>query len=382
MRELTLTQDEFAEFSVPHALCLAGEYQYALGLGSVVVASGPRLQAHVQETAEEFEICAAPPEAPPHDAPEMAARWRPALEKLAVTDPQELDGLRITLAPDETEGCLLPGLAASDPTVAVALACAVKAHRGDIRSMPTGEMAELAATLLLELPDACRSYPDRFYSECLGCVGGGACYASPSAGALNVQLMIPPESLILAASRRVEASPAPGSWERVLLGALNKLGRTGAELLAATERDVSPLFELPAGMLDERETTVLYGLLRVREMIAEHLERLGEPLLDNDLLAELCDEESFIMEDYFEFPAAPYREVRNRAIEIGALGTKLTHAFGTRPAMIILAPGCRAEVSGELGEEFGDCRFLPVDVEPLGAAGTDVPRADDAAEPE
>jgi hypothetical protein len=182
--------------------------------------------------------------------------------------------------------------------------------------------------------------------------------------------MVPPESLILAVSRRALPSLGESPWERVLLSAVSKTGRGGVRLLAETERDVSRLFELASGKLDEMEMAVLYGLLRVREMITQHLERLGQPLLDHDLLAELCDEESAIVEDYFEFPSAPYGEIRNRAVETGALGAKYTYACGSQPAMIILAPGVRDEVGAALAEEFDDCTFLPVDVDPEGVEAT------------
>ena len=378
VRELVLSEEEFTQFSVPYTLCLAGEHQYALGLAPIVIATNLRVHAGVEETAEEFQISVAGERVVSDGSLELLARWRTVLEELTGGGAERLEGLRITLGLQATgEGCPLE-IVLSSPAVAVALACAVRTHRGDGGTAADTEMAESAAGLLRELSRPVRSHPDRFYAECLVSIEGGAWYVSSSTESLNVQLLIPPESLILAVSREAHGLAGGGSWEDVLLSSLRKMGRGAIELLAATERDASRLFELAPKTLDEREMAVLYGLLRVREMIEQHLERLGQPLLDNDLLAELCDEESTIIEDYFEFPAARHREVRNRAVESGALGAKFTYAFGARPAMIILAPGCRDEVKEALADEFDDCFFLPVDVDPAGAGASQVQQADDA----
>ena len=379
MRELLLSSDEFTGFSVPHTLCLAGECQYSLGLASVVIATSLRVQARVEETAEEFQLDVAPDALVTDHVRHLMTRWRTVLEELVAGYPEQLTGLRISLGLQETAGCGQPEAALYSPAVAVALACAVKAHRGVLGTVRGREMAELGAGLLRELVRPAHPHPDRFYAECLVCVEGGARHVSSSSESLNLQLMIPPESLILAVSREAAAYRQGGSWEKVLLGALGKMGSRGAELLAAAERDASPLFELASSMLDERETAVLYGLLRVREMIAQQLESLGRPLADHDLLAELCDEESAILENYFWFPGAPYCELRKRAVESGALGAKLTYAFGTQPAMIILAPGCRDEVKSVLDEEFEGCNVLPVDVDAAGAGMAQAEGADESA---
>lgn len=378
VRELVLSEDEFTEFSVPHALCLAGEHQYSLGLAPIVIATNLRVHAGVEETAEEFQIGLADERAAAGSSLKLLARWRAVLEELAGGEAERMEGLRITLRLQATgDGCP-PEITLPSPAVAVALACAVRTHRGPGGTVPDTEMAELAAGLLREFNPSSRMHPDRFYAECLVSLQGGAWYVSSAADSLNVQLMVPPESLILAVSREADAGAGGGAWEAVLLSALRKMGRSAAELLDATERDASRLFELAPSGLDEREMAVLYGQLRVREMIAQHLERLWQPLLDHDLLAELCDEESTIIEDYFEFPAARYHDVRTRAMESGALGAKFTYAFGTQPAMIILAPGRRDEVKEILEGEFHGCSFMSVDVDPEGAGASQVQETDDA----
>ena len=88
--------------------------------------------------------------------------------------------------------------------------------------------------------------------------------------------------------------------------------------------------------------------------------------MDNDRLAEICDEESALLRDYFGFPAEPYGRVRQAAVEAGALGAKFTCAFGGCPAAIIIAPGVREEVAETLTARFPESRFLPVDIDPTG----------------
>ena len=152
--------------------------------------------------------------------------------------------------------------------------------------------------------------------------------------------------------------------------AIRKIGTDGRAALQAAETDLSPFLELASGSLSEHETATLYGLLRVRELLSAYVERLGVPMLDHDLLAEMCDEESAILVDYFEFPAQVYRRVRDVAIDSGALGAKLTYAFGDTPAVVVLAPGRRDAVCDALKRELVDCCCLAVDVAPVGAASS------------
>ncbi len=121
---------------------------------------------------------------------------------------------------------------------------------------------------------------------------------------------------------------------------------------------------------------MLYGLLRVRQMIEEFLEHLGEPYVDNDRLAEICDEESAILADYFGFPVRTVPAALRRRGEAGALGCKLTWAFGGLPAAVIIAPGRRREVSAALCRRFPDAHFLPVDMQVDGIMRADQEVAD------
>lgn len=360
VNDLLLSTDEFTEFSVPHTLCLAGECQYSLGLPAIVLATNLRLHVLVADADADLELVVGDQPATA-SAGELTARWLGILRERA-TD--ELSGVRVSLGLRDTFG-LRPEVVLASPATAVGLACVLLANQDGRDAISGKEVCELAVDMLLELARPAPTHPDRFYAECLVCVEGGARHVSPSSGSLNVQLLIPSASLILAVSPEAAACPSGGAWEEVLLGALQKAGGS-AELLAATEQDAGLLFDTASGALDDRETTVLYGLLRVREMIAQQVERLGRPMLDHDLLAELCDEESSGLEYYFGFPVEPYRKLRDRAIENGALGAKLTYALGAQPAMIILAPGCRNEVIGTLEAEFSGRFVLPVEVDPAG----------------
>ena len=233
--------------------------------------------------------------------------------------------------------------------------------------MPAGELAEVACRWLQELCAADPSCPWRYYAECLMCLEGGARCVAPSSLPLDVQLMVPLESLILVLSPRAVAPPGHWAWQGLLREAIQKLGADSVDLLQGAERDMSRFFQAASKALNERETAILYGLLRVREMISGFLEKLELPTLDHDLLAELCDEESAILDDYFGFPGELYHAVRIKATQSGALGVKLTYAFGGRPAVAILAPGCRDTVYNALKSEFEDHYCFVLDVDAAGA---------------
>ena len=318
------------------------------------------------ETDGEFQLRAVPGTDPWDDrARELVGRWQTALGELAVEDPEELDGLDISLGLGELAARCPPEVLLTSPALGAAMACAARAHRGDAREVSASEVAELAGAMVRKVSGADRPGSGRYDGECLMCLEGGARYVAPSAEPLNAQLMIPSESLILALWADAERPATSAAWQGVLAGALQNLGREGAELFR--EPDVGRLFDSAAGRLNEEETGLLYGLLRVREMVLEYLERLGQPLLDHDILAELCDEESAMLEQYLDFPVGPYQQVRRSAVAHGALGAKLTYVFGGLPGLIVLAPGRRDEVVRGLRREFEGCSVQPVDVEPEGA---------------
>jgi len=371
LREITLEPSEFMRFSVPHALYLAGERQYALGLGAIVAAVGLRLRAQVTETQEEFCLDLGP-EAIPSPAVERSLwRWREALARVVARDPQELDGLRVSLDLSGTSACCPAEVALGGPAVAVSLVCALRAHRGTERVTEAGELASLGGALLAELPGEGRLRPERFYAECFACLEGGALHVAPGCEPLNVQLLLPPDSLILVVPRAAASAPDATGWEDRLQSGLRKT-KGAADLVSATEDDLARLFKAAArptaDKLDDGETAVLYGLLRVREMIQELLEGMGRPLQDHDRFAELCDEESAILKDYFGFNAGQLERVRQQAVESGALGARLTHVFGGPPGLIVIAPGRRGEVRSALARRARDCHVVPVDVDPTGVA--------------
>jgi hypothetical protein len=125
---------------------------------------------------------------------------------------------------------------------------------------------------------------------------------------------------------------------------------------------MAELFRLGREVLSDDQTGLLYGLIRVREMADAFLECLGDEIVDNDRLAEVCDEESAILTDYLGFPSGPYDAVRSAASEAGALGLRLTWAFGGCPAAVIIAPGRRDQVGQALARRFPRAGFLVIDV--------------------
>jgi len=183
-----------------------------------------------------------------------------------------------------------------------------------------------------------------------------------------VQLLLPPDSLILVVPPGRGRVVGTEEWERTLLGALSKLGGSEA-ILAATEEDVDRLFHVAAGVLSDEETGVLYALLRVRQMIRERSESLGQAYLDHDRFAEVCDEESELMQDYLGFPREPFATIRRAAVSSGALGAKLTFPFAGHAGVIVVAPGRREQVLQALARRFADHCILPVNVDPAGLRG-------------
>jgi len=272
-------------------------------------------------------------------------------------------------------GICAQGALAASPTVAAGLSVTIAAHRSEEEGLSQVRLAEDACRLLASATDAGPADGRRFYADVLMALVGGAGYVEPGAERLNVQQLLPPASLLLvvmAADGGGEPADAQGAARaqrergNALLGALRKLQESGTRIGSSGDDAFSALFGAHGGVLDERETTMIYGLMRVQQMTEAFLECLGEPFVDNDRLAEICDEESAILADYFGFPAAAFEDVRAAAAEEGALGTKLTWAFGSVPAAIVLAPGRRGEVGRALARAFREARCLPVDMATAG----------------
>ena len=205
----------------------------------------------------------------------------------------------------------------------------------------------------------------RYYGEALVSLTGGAAYVEPHGQRLNVQRLLPPESLLLVVRRGLAGVVGEAQREETVLRALSTTQQEGTNIMAGGEEGVAALFDMEPGLLDEEQVTMLYGLLRIRQMITGYLEFLSEGMADNDRLAEICDEESAILKDYFGFPADAYRDAIDSASGAGALGAKLTWAFGGYPAALIIAPGLREQVTGAL-QRMEDLEVVPVDVEPAG----------------
>jgi mevalonate kinase len=360
LRSLSLRTELFTQFSVPHAVCIAGEFQYIAGQASLVTAVNLRLEAAVDETDGEFVLQTLPPAA----TEEVAAAWTRLLRARAAPAPVDIDGLTVTLSYDDAlAAACTPEDMLRTPAAAVALVCAVQSHRGSGGESSAESVASTAAEMLAELMGCSAAHRRRFYALALACVLGGAWFAAPAAEPLNAQLLISPDSLILVLCQHA-ARRGAAQWENVLSDALLALG--SGSIPVAFEDDMGAFFEQASRKLTEEQTVVLYGLLRMNEMLRGHIETLDRQMRDHDCLAEMLDEESAVLGDYFGFPGEHLKEVRDAAVESGALGAKTTYAFGDRPALVILAPGRRAEVAADLRRHFPDDVIVPVDVEPDG----------------
>ncbi len=365
---------EWSLFTVPHAIRLAGEHQHLLGTGSIVVATTLRLTAEVEEVPGEFSLAFTGGERgddagpPPDDEAiaDFAVRWEDALGRVAVGDPELLHGLGIYVDFGRLwDVCPVEALLAS-PALAVALTVAVVSHRAEAHTFTPEELAELAGAVAQELLGGSPGISGRVYGEALLSIQGGAAYVEPGGTALNVQQLLPPQSLLLALAPGCVPSPARGERVAVAREALAAAVREGADVGAGGDDGIAALFAVAPGILTDEQTAMAYGLLRVRQDVDEFLEHLGEPYVDNDRLAEICDEESAILTDYFGFPTEAYAEIRAQAVEIGALGTKLTWALGGQPIAVIMAPGAREHVGDELAKQFAGARFLRIDMDPTG----------------
>ena len=364
---------EWDRFVLPHSLRLVGEHQHLIGAGTVAAASTLWLRVQAEETPGQFSIGFGrwadnetgwtPLDG--EDLPEQAVCWEQAMRQALGAGPDELGGLSVRTDFGPLADLVPAGVLAASPAVALALAVAGVAFRGEREQITDDALARLACRLkaLADPPGA--SHPDRFYPEMLQSVLGGAAHVAPDGERLNVQPLLPPDSLLLAIAPDLDAGPvAPEPLARVGEAAELVLQRGGT--LPEGDAGLAELFRLGREGLSEEQTGLLYGLMRVREMADAFLECLTEDLVDNDRLAELCDEESAILVDYLGFPAHPYDGIRAAASEAGALGAKLTWAFGGCPAALIVAPGRREQVGRALARQFRRAGFLLVDVAPEG----------------
>ncbi|MFW5922781.1 MAG: hypothetical protein ACOCSQ_00195 [Planctomycetota bacterium] len=362
---IALSPAELRSFSVPHVFCLLGERQYVLGLGSVIMASDMRINCRVKETPEDFRLMVEPADLIDQTVKDHLRRWRGALES-AARSPDELRGLDVVLEIPEAESAdgLIDRLAS--PAAAVSLATVLQAHRREGGTVQTVDLARTAGEMLEEVAEDSSAYPSRYDALCRASAGGGVNYIAPSDEPLNAQLLVPPESLILIYGSEAGTQARTPGWERSLLGALQKLGGSEELISAVDQEGLEGLFEMTTGDLEDDEIAVLYALVRVRQMIQELLETLDREVRDNDRLAEVCDEESTLLEDYFGFAASELREIRQKSVEAGALGAKFTHMFGGRPALLCIAPGRRDEVTSMLADEYGRAGVRRLNVDSAG----------------
>ncbi len=352
---LSLHADELRRFSVPFSLRLVGERQYAVGAGSLVIATDVRLVVEADETPDPFALNYIRQPAPS----ELAARWESALAAEVLGDAEALEGLALTVDFGDLLDIVPAEVLLTSPALAAGLTVAALAHRSDGTSETHGKLAASASDALRAVTDA--QDGARYYADAMMSIAGGAGYVEPGGERLNVQELLPLEAFTLVLAPGATDGDV-GERDRRLREALASVDRSGADIMRSGDEGLGALFGL-GNVIDEEQTTMLYGMLRVRHMVEEFLEHLGEPYVDNDRLAEICDEESAILADYFSFPLGPYRSICAGAAEAGALGCKLTWAFGGLPAAVVIAPGRRREVNTALRRRFPDAHFLPVNMQ-------------------
>ncbi len=393
---VSLDAPSLDRFSVPYSVRLLGEKQHLLGSGSICLATNLRMEVRAWETAGDFSLSfggvageedlgASEIEGRlpwPDEAllGELCDRWRNALGRV-VADPAVLEGLEVEVDLGPLWAVCPVQVLLSCPTLAAGLAAVVAAHRMDPLPPSDAELAGVACRLLDDVLPAGPVGAGSAYGEALMSLVGGAGYVEPGGERLNVQQLLPPESLLLCLTPGVGPTAQAAERDQAVREALAAVGRAGCNLAGAAEEALSGLFELAPDAVSETQMVMVYGLLRTRQMIESFLEYLGDPFVDNDRLAEICDEESVILADYFAFPADAYDGIRALAAQAGALGAKLTRAFGSYPAAIVLVPGCRQEVQEALCGKFPGAHFLPVNVDPTGLLRQEEDADGPAAEP-
>lgn len=364
-----LADQDWDHFVLPHSLRLLGEYQHLIGAGAVVAATNLRVTARVEETRGQFAIELgrwADTERgwAPFEGDSVSARltrWEQAMREALDGGAGALAGLAVRVDFGPLADLVPMDVLAASPAVALALAVAAVAFRGERDRVTADELARLACRLKMLADPPGTSQADRFYAEALQSILGGAAYVTPDGERLNVQPLLPPDSLLLAIAPGLDPAPvAPEPLVRVAEAVALVQAQGG--VLGEGDAGMAELFRLGREVLSEEQTGLLYGLMRVREMADAFLECLADEVVDNDRLAEVCDEESAILTDYLGFSAGPYARVQSAASEAGALGVRLTWAFGGCPAAVIMAPGRREQVGEALARQFPRASFLVVDI--------------------
>ena len=187
---------EWSRFSLPHVVRVAGEYQHLLGAGAISMATTLRLRVEVDEVPGAFALMFGSGELDPEkglprdDAPvaEFAVRWEDALGGVVVPDPALLDGLNIYVDCGSVWDVCPVEVLLTSPAVAVALAVAIVSHRAEERTFTPEQLTELACATRRAVEPAAPDQPERFYSEALLSIVGGAGYVEPGFPSENMSL--------------------------------------------------------------------------------------------------------------------------------------------------------------------------------------------------
>ncbi|MHC4787963.1 MAG: hypothetical protein ACYS8K_02000, partial [Planctomycetota bacterium] len=203
---LTLAAHEWDKFSVSHGLRLVGENQHLLGAGSIALATSLRLRLEVEETDGDFSLRFArrplgeEEPLPLAEAPtaEYAVRWEAAIGQVMGLDASALAGLSVRAYFGGLWDVCPPEVLLRSPALATGLAVAVLAHRGGQSPVEEHVVAETACRLRGALAGTGPESTARFYAEVFLSIVGGAGYVEPGGRRLNVQQLLPPQSLLLA----------------------------------------------------------------------------------------------------------------------------------------------------------------------------------------
>jgi hypothetical protein len=204
------------------------------------------------------------------------------------------------------------------------------------------------------------------YGDVYAVLRGGVGFVESGGDSMNLQEIMPPEALALVMVPGLEPDALWRDIDDSLRVALAAMGAAGPDIMRPGDQGQQALFGLPRGTLSEEQVTRIYALLRTRQLQDAVLERVGSPFADNDMLAEMYDEESSMLRDYFAFPAAAYDQVRRVALREGMLGAALTYAFGGYPAMVIMAPQSRAAVMDAVARECRPVHVIALKMDPQG----------------
>lgn len=319
-------------FTIAHPLVLLGEEFEPFGISPLAAATRLKLRMALRPSEDGADrlVLALDGRA----VEEARPLWREALAGALGFEPPA--GMRVAAVND----AVLPAAWAAEiehsPAFAVGLVSGTAALAGRMADLTGADIARAGARLMRRL----RGLPagsTRYEAACAACIQGGITLAAVGRSGENFSPLLPDDALLMVWSPNQTPVRDGGGPTRLLAD----FASNHPDACQALTLDVL----LGSGSrAAEGEKAVLYAVLRIREMVEALRESLERAFLDNDVLAEMFDDESNLLVDYAGLHPGPLREARERARRAGALGSSYELFSGSVPVLLVLAPGRRDDV--------------------------------------